>query len=346
MNFIGALLGFGSCDILGALLAPLLACCAIFGVYKCMNCRLRDCGCMKRWFRVTGVDVFDDFELFVVAHEALYTASTHKLSTFVRLSAGRQKVSTDASSRGIFQQPLSLFVEQGTDTILVELMDSGSRVLANLKFNVAQDILNSKEAIREKLFTMKQKNKGLINPRIRLTIRKESAFEEEGLLANVVTGASPATNMLLRDQLEKEASRHHQESSSGPPLSETELLAKSCAGRLELFGDWGKIVSVFVAVLGPPQQKKHVLGIWDDQQQYQKGARPKTEVDLMKVLSVQPDPARSEVFLLNYVKADKTRTLSTFRRVDRSRDVWVEMISLLIKKLREDKETKKKPMCR
>lgn len=343
MNFLGALLGFGSCDIIGALLAPMLACCAIFGVYKCMNFHIRDCACMKRWFRMTGVDVFDDFELFVVAHEALYTASTHKLSTHVRLSAGRQKVSTDPSSKGIFQQPLSLLVEQGTDTILVELMDSGSRILANLKFDVAQDILNNKEAIREKVFVMKQKNKGLINPRIKLTIRKESTFEEEGLLASVMTSASPATNMLLRDQLQKEVSRSQED---GRPLSELELLARSCAGRLELFGDWGKIVSVFVAVLGPPQQKKHVLGVWEDQLQYQKGVRPKNEIDLMKVLSVQPDPARPEVFLVNSVKADKTRTLSTFRRVDRSRDVWVEMISLLIKKLREEKETKKKPARR
>merc|ERR1719261_620057 len=82
----------------------------------CMRCRMRDCACIKRCLRCIGVDKFDDFEMMVLVHEALYTASAQKMSTLVRITAGGQTVSTDQNSKGNFQQPLTLFVEQGSAT--------------------------------------------------------------------------------------------------------------------------------------------------------------------------------------------------------------------------------------
>ena len=64
---------------------------------------------------------------------------------------------------------------------------------------------------------------------------------------------------------------------------------------------------------GPPDQKRYTLCIYKDESSCNKGGNPEVEVELLKVLSVQPDPARSEVFIINYLeknKAGKTRVFS------------------------------------
>ncbi|CAE7418911.1 unnamed protein product [Symbiodinium natans] len=83
-----------------------------------------------------------------------------------------------------------------------------------------------------------------------------------------------------------------------------------------------------------------VCGLWMDDGN--KGDEPMLEVDLLKVLSVQPDPARNEVFIINYVADSKNKVKQrlTFSRIDRARDIWVEMFTLLITMIREEKESK------
>merc|ERR1719359_306787 len=97
-----------------------------------MKCRMRDCTCVKRLLRWTGTDEFDDFELMILVHEAIFEHKDAKITTVVRVTAGAQTVSTDPNTNGIFQQPLHVLVEQGTDHIVVDLIDTRSRVLATL----------------------------------------------------------------------------------------------------------------------------------------------------------------------------------------------------------------------
>jgi len=64
---------------------------------------------------------------------------------------------------------------------------------------------------------------------------------------------------------------------------------------------------------------------------------------LLRVSAVAPDPGRPDVFLLSYVDKDKRQQKATFNRIDRGRDVWVELLSILVTKVHENhKETKKK----
>merc|ERR1719353_1500165 len=99
---------------------------------------MRDCSCIKRCFRCLGIDKFDDFEMMVVVHEALYTSAATKMSTMVRITAGPQSVQTDPNSKGNFQQPLTVFVEQGSGHIQVDLLDSSKRVLAKLSLDTVR----------------------------------------------------------------------------------------------------------------------------------------------------------------------------------------------------------------
>lgn len=320
--------------------AVFAGCCALWGMYKCAKCRCRDVPCVKRLMRCCGCDAFDDFDIVIVVHEAMYTVAGGKRTTCIRLTAGRHQVCTDENSSGRFHQPLELFVEQGTSHVMLELMDASSRkVMANLKLDPLRDVLSvpdREKAVQEKEFAMKPKSKGVINPRVKLTIRRDMlGTEEEGLLSNIQT-STPETTMLLREQLQRA------QPTADSMASEVELLMRGCSGPLETFGKWGSRERVYVAARGPPAHKRYTLGIWPDRNSHDKGKSLTEEIDLLKVQSVQPDPSRDEVFIISYVQLDKVKKRMTFARVDRSRDVWVEMLYLLIRKVRDDREARKR----
>merc|ERR1719408_551862 len=152
-----------------AILAGIVAMFAICGCVRCMRCRLRDCACCKRMLRATGHDEFDDFDLMMLVHEAAFERNQAKVTTVVHVTAGRHQVRTDPNSNGIFQQPLHIFVEQGTDTIVVDLLDSHNRVLATLTLNTMEQVLCPVHQ-PERTYSMKQKGKGIRNPKIKLTL--------------------------------------------------------------------------------------------------------------------------------------------------------------------------------
>jgi len=327
--------GEGCCLILGS---SLIAICAICGISRCMKFRLRDCGCIKKWMRATGTDKFDDFEMMMLVHDVQCTTTKTKLNTLVRVTAGLQTVETDESNKSIFQQPLSIFVEQGTEMVNVELLNSRERkVLASLKLDTLKDILEPKPNMHEKVIPMKQKSKGVLNPRIKLTIILNSESEaERGLLSGMDLGTE--ANLMLRSQLHKV----EHDAPKGEAISELDLLAKGCAGPLDMFGSWGSRETVYIAIRGPPDVRKFSLGVWKDKMEFERGVKAYPEIDLLRIVSVQPDPGRTEVFVMNYLDSGKVKKRLTFRRLDRARDVWVEMFQLLIKLVHDQKESKKK----
>merc|ERR1719316_2522602 len=113
----------------------------LFGCMKCAQCRLRDCACLKRFLRLSGHDRFDDFELMMLVHEATFERKEAKLTQVVRVKAGLHSVRTDPNSNGIFQQPLHITVEQGTEQIIVDLMDTHDQVLATMSLDTVEHIL-------------------------------------------------------------------------------------------------------------------------------------------------------------------------------------------------------------
>mmetsp|Transcript_15259 Transcript_15259/g.43240 ORF Transcript_15259/g.43240 Transcript_15259/m.43240 type:complete len:350 (+) Transcript_15259:105-1154(+) len=332
----------GSCCCVAAFASALALC----GCYRFRNCRCRDFPCVKRILRWCGCDRFDDFSIVVVVHEALYSLAGSKNVMAIRLAAGRHKVSTDESNNGRFHQPLELFVEQGASDILVELVDARRKTtVASLKLDIMKDVLAPTEGyatVREREYAMKPKAKGIVNPRVRLTIRRDMlGAEEEGLLAGLGV-SSPESTLMLREQLHKVAQQADTKRAAEPQqLSELELLVRGVAGPLEAFGKWGRVDTVYVAARGPPAHKKFTLGIWSDQRAHDAAKPMLDELEILRIESVVADPSRDDVFLLSYIQPDKVRKRMTFRRVDRSRDVWVDMLSLLIRKIREEREARK-----
>merc|ERR1719162_1174972 len=140
---------------------------------------------------------------------------------------------------------------------------------------------------------MRQKDKRLRNPRIKLTMAVQ---QEEDLEKGLLAGVSSDVDDLVRLQLAK--ARGEGKLLHGEGMSEFEVLRQACAGPLELFEGLGKTSTIYVAVLGPPISRRWVFGIWPDK----------------------------HVFVINYFDDSRVRQTFIFRRTDRARDVWVEIL--------------------
>merc|ERR1719189_588362 len=136
---------------------------------------------------------------------------------------------------------------------------------------------------------------------------------------------------MMHAQLTTQEGNEASTCSGAGALSDLDLLARGCCGPLDQFGAWGGRESVYVGVKGPPESRKYFMGVWKSEKEFLAGGKGKAEIDLLKVTSVQPDPGRPEVFVLNYMDSARIKQRLTFRRDDRPGDVWVEMFQLLLK---------------
>jgi len=99
---------------------------------------------------------------------------------------------------------------------------------------------------------------------------------------------------------------------------------------------------VHVAIIGPPRKKKFGLHVWKTEKDFNEQKPYIDDIDLLKITSIAADPSRPEVFVVNHIDEHKTRASVKFNRVDRSRDVWVEMLQLLVMKVHAEHKEKKK----
>jgi hypothetical protein len=299
---------------------------------------MRDCYCCKRCLRTFGPDTFDDFEVMLLVHEAIFECASQKFNTFVNVTAGAHRVHTDTSSKSIYQQPLHILVEQGTERIVIDLMDSSSRPLATMVID-PQDIVNGHFWKPERKYSMKQKSKVIRNPRIKLTIEMQQSQDVEKGATTMLIGASSEVDNLVRLQLEK---ARNEGRLGNQVMSDLELLVEASSGPVEIFEGLGKTSNVYFGIYGPPHSKRWRFGIWSSKKEFTAKRPALQEVDIMKIQSVQADLTRHHVFVVNYFDASRMKQSFQFRRIDRARDVWVEVLHLLIEKVRESRMANKR----
>lgn len=316
--------------ILRPIVAMISATLAILCCLRCAGCRMRDCACMKRFLRWTGHDEFDDFELMVQVQEARYQPNIKK--TKVRLTAGPARVETDPDSKGSFHQPLHLTIEQGTYELKVELMDHHNRVLADTSMNIVEKIVRPPVLEPDMVLRMKPRKKSVTQASLTLTMVIATDADEE--TGGFPGGQESDLDYLFRRQLEKARKE-------GSGASELEILKKASTGPLELFEGLGKTTHCFVAVLGPPKSRRWMIAFWHAERDYEANRPPFLEVNLLKVQSVQSDPSRHHVFVINYFDEARVGQTLTLRRIDRARDVWVEILHAVVQKAHDQHDEKK-----
>lgn len=291
--------------------------------------KARDLGGVKRLCRLVGVDRFDDFEFLLVVHDASFEYAKKKFNTEVRVKAGEHSVVTSESSNGSFQQPFSIFVEQGARAVRVELVDtSRQRVVSVVDLDITKDILAAfRDPVSAKLYTMTQKNKAVINPRIRLSIEVE---DSEAVEAGLLPGKQEDENDFANEPMATVAD-----------TPEQQRMVNSLQGLAERY-DGQEDETVFLAMVGPPHYKRYFLTVWKDEQSFLEGRNYDDKVDLLKVRSVQPSSRGEHIFEVNYAKEsaqDKRQML--FGSLDRPRDAWTEPLIALIEARHEAKASKR-----
>jgi hypothetical protein len=288
--------------------------------------------------RAIGSDGFDDFDVTILVHEVM-CGKAQDFYGAIRIRAGDQVVQTDDSKTGRFQNAVSILVEQGTEFLEFEFIDTyNNKVMAVMKMDPAE-AHNPKEQIHQKTYTMKQKGKGIVNPRIKISVINES--DEEASLFEGMGAKGMAMSNETRLLLAKSAKTKDVDEEA--PMSEVDMLVKVCAGPVETFGSWGGVSSKYLNVVGPPQQKKYELCVWDSLSDSQKpGATPSKVVPVLRITGVNADPTQSDIFRVQYVDNEKVPKRLVIRRVDRSRDAWTELIQSIVTLVREGKQDKRK----
>mmetsp|Transcript_37192 Transcript_37192/g.78932 ORF Transcript_37192/g.78932 Transcript_37192/m.78932 type:complete len:362 (+) Transcript_37192:328-1413(+) len=336
----------------GGLLAGLVACCAIYGIYKLSQCRLRHCPCFRWCLRVSGSDSFSDFELMIFVHEITFTACDQRMPTKVRATAGDQEVCTDVSRNKQFHQPLLLLVEQGSESLLLEVMDAKrGRPVAKLDLDVVE-LLKNKQLGQKRNFAMKELSKQVCDMRLCLTFQDNSkSDEEQGLLVNTMLNDNDdsmddETKMMMKAHLQsaqQELQEEEDEASHLPPeVQKMRIIAKGCCGKIELVGGWGGKTEQYMAVQGPPEFKKFKLAIWASEQDYEKDQAPVKEIQLLRVRGVAPHPQSDQAFVVSHFLSPERKEDLLLYSLDRNRQVWVESLSLLVKMMHEMRNDDKK----
>merc|ERR1719440_1100542 len=101
----------------------------------------------------------------MLVHEVIFDRQEQKVVTIVRVTAGAHVAETDPQSGCIFQQPLHIDVEQGTQSIVIDLLDANRRVMATTTLDIAKDILEDTSCQQEKVYLMKRKaGNNILNP--------------------------------------------------------------------------------------------------------------------------------------------------------------------------------------
>lgn len=318
----------GAFCMYGGCISAILIFCGLFSYRG--GCR--DIGCFRRCLRWTGFDSFDAFELTMVVHEAHFEhrQRPEKTSTCIRVTAGCHTVTSDKSKNNVFQQPLSLYVDQGVYEIKLELLDGNEKPLARLTFSSITDILSQGCSSEKKDYEMKVNNRGIRKPIISLSMHVNREVDEEtGFLQRCDSGKDVTcheADWIVQQQMTTVKSS----ADNIDVVNEHAALISACAGPLELFKDNGCMERIHIGILGPPAVKNWQLGIWKEENDAIEKKDPIRTIALLKVSTVQADPGRGQVFVLHYYDKHRQAQQLTFRRIDRSRDAWVELLQRLI----------------
>lgn len=306
---------------------------------------------LLRWL---GHDRFDDFDLLLHVHSVQCENRKEKLKSYVKVTAGVQTVKTEAKSKGYFEQPLHLSIEQGTEKVVIELIEEGSKVLlAKKDLAIERDILLAKP-LDKAVLPMTVKAKGLTNVRIQVStsVTRDSDLEK-GLLRTTWMGVGNVdTKFLLEQQIRKAGEKHATFASVGgsgdtsdredPILDKAQKLKLACAGPLGYFEALGIVKKYYCGVRGPPDSRDWILGLYETQEDFERRRQAVKEIDLRRIASIGGDPGRNDVFVITFFDKNRDKQRVTFRTIDINREVWLEMLRELLKIAQQEKQQKQK----
>merc|ERR1740117_1106119 len=201
--------------------------------------------------------------------------------------------------------------------------------MATLKLDMAREIVNASDA-NTKVYHMNQKQRGVLNPTVTLTLHKTDRDEENPLLGGEDSACDVETAFLMKKHLSaaqhvvstnpsgtgiNQSMRGAISESNQGDLEVLDVLVQAACGPVELFQGFGGATKMYLSIIGPPVSRRFLIGLWKTQAEVTSGVAPENEVEVLKVVSVQADPGRSDVFVISYVDNLHVSRKSTCRIV-------------------------------
>jgi len=324
----------------------LLACFAACFLCRCwQNFRIRHCKVIKKLFLATGYDPFPDTFMNVMISKVRFN-SVGKLGMMVRITAGDEVVQTQVSFDKTFREGFRLFIAQGTHEVVVELVDENqSTVYASISLDPDMDIKvgNDPPGFDEQELVMDEApldGVQVSSCKILMAFFGRNYFAEdkfEGILSHVKDSERVLVEQSLLKTYEEQAGSYGSADSADALGDEEkaqptnfEIVVGSCSGPVYLYGYLGKKRKVFLSITGPPVSGEWQLGVWDSEESFKKGGDAQEKINLLRVVSVQAEPSRTDVFTILFMVTRTQRQKLVLERIDRSRDVWVEMLKVLV----------------
>merc|ERR1719277_1996777 len=163
--------------------------------------------------------------------------------------------------------------------------------------------------------------------------------------ADLLASVDEEDQVLMEAHLERTYTEHFaSQTGRRHRPSSLELVAKACEGPVHVYGAWGSKKDVFLGVVAPSPGAgtEWSIGIWSTEHEFKRGGNPTETISILRVMSIQPETQRPEVFLVNFMITRTQKQRLVFERIDRSRNLWVEMLMLLTELVHQERIEKRK----
>jgi len=165
-------------------------------------------------------------------------------------------------------------------------------------------------------------------------LRRDASGDEETPLSKIANKytSDTGTALLVEQELANTfnamsgyTSKHHL--TAHDHLDTFDVSIKACRGQVQEFTSWGRTRPAYLATVREPGQV--FLGVWRSEANFENGEDPKERINVLRITSIQPG-IEHEVFTVNYMLQGDVRKRRRFERVDRNRDVWVDLLQLMV----------------
>ncbi|UKK02238.2 hypothetical protein MACK_001594 [Theileria orientalis] len=308
-----------------------LSCAAIGTTYLISNIKKiphpSECGCIGRFYRMTGAHSHDPLDLIFEFHEAVDYLENGKY--FLEVTSGRFKYRTQPVNVR-HGEKLNVHVRQCDDFVTIELHQkhiARSSEHGTLRISVLEEILSGRPPKKRK-YTLIHKDQA--STKLTLSIYKMdsniTAMNITPLTLQVLIQAQQEGNIMEEDML-----------NSLDEMEDTEKLkyfSKVITGPLKKMNT---VKTGYTEYFFKPFEISPGCWdwcFWDSIEKYKAGARQDGNIGFLSISLVIPDTSNRKRFLMRYHTRNGPLQIF-FKTVDRDRDIWIDGLKEFIQKATE-----------
>lgn len=313
-----------------------------------------------QFLRKVGYDDFDTFTLSVLVDSVEYLGA-EKYALKISCGQNSSQTSFVKESREI-HETLEIRILQGSGRLLVSMVNIKGKPLASKSLTI-KEVQKLSRHNKRTVLTLNKCDKHMTsdvkaNVTFFVQSANDSGDEADSMFAGCdTTNFSPEMQLLLKSTASnsrqgKDDSTTEQENVDAKATTEEsplELLAAACKGTVKLCGSMGHVKDYYMAVYKADKDgnpKDYVAGTtadllawhfgwWQDEASFMRKEPPVGSIAMLRITNVHavPEKQKKDNFCIRHVNKNKQKEDLFFKKVDRSREVWVECLHLFLEQL-------------